>query len=113
MVKRVHVTLEDDIDGSVGDETITFSIDNAYYEIDLSEKNAAKFRDALALYVGHARKVARPDSASRKSAAASGASSTGPSAAEIRAWAVDAGYELSPRGRVPKEIRQAYTAAHS
>ncbi|NLT30722.1 MAG: Lsr2 family protein [Propionibacterium sp.] len=111
MVKRVHVSLEDDIDGSAGDETITFAIDNTTYEIDLSAANAAKLRDALALYIGHARKVTGKG-ARKPAASAPAAASTGPSAAEIRAWAIEAGHELSPRGRVPKEIREAYAAAH-
>ena len=46
--------LEDDIDGSVADETVTFALDGVTYEIDLNAKNAAALRDALAPYVGHA-----------------------------------------------------------
>ncbi|MGJ3508964.1 histone-like nucleoid-structuring protein Lsr2 [Enemella sp. A6] len=110
MVKRIHVSLEDDIDGSVAEETITFALDNTTYEIDLSADNAAKLRDALALYIGHARKVSARTP--RKSSAPAASSASGASAAEIRAWAIEAGHELSPRGRVPKEIREAYAAAH-
>ena len=52
MAQRVHIVLEDDLDGSAADETVTFGLDGANYEIDLSAKNAAKLRDALAPYVG-------------------------------------------------------------
>lgn len=108
MVQRIHVTLEDDIDGSLADETVKFALDGTNYEIDLSVANAKKLRDALAPFVGHARRV----TATRgRKAAATSADSASP--AEIREWAASAGFEISPRGRVPKEVREAYAAAHS
>ncbi len=48
MAQRVQVVLEDDLDGGKADETVTFGLDGTAYEIDLSKKNAAKLRDALA-----------------------------------------------------------------
>jgi hypothetical protein len=41
------VMLIDDLDQSEGAETIRYSVDGKEYEIDLSEKNAQRFRDAL------------------------------------------------------------------
>lgn len=106
MAQRVHVVLEDDLDGSTAEETVTFALDGGTYEIDLSSKNAAKLRDALATYVA----VARRSSArsSRRSTKRSG----GPSAAEIREWARANGYQVSERGRVSSDVRSAYEAAH-
>ncbi len=61
MATQTHVTLVDDIDGSVAVETIAFGLDGASYEIDLNDKNAKKLRDALANYVANGRQVgARP-----------------------------------------------------
>jgi len=40
--------LEDDLDGSEADETVTFALDGVSYEIDLNAKNAAALRDSLA-----------------------------------------------------------------
>ena len=34
------------------------------------------------------------------------------STSDIRAWAQEQGYEVSSRGRVSSEIREAYEAAH-
>ena len=31
---------------------------------------------------------------------------------KIRAWAIEQGYELSSRGRIPAELEQAYHDAH-
>lgn len=109
MAQRVNIILVDDIDGGDADETVTFGLDGSTYEIDLSSKNAAKLRDAVAPYVGYARKVAGRRGAGGRRAAGS---SNGPSAREIREWARANGWNLSDRGRVAAEVRQAYEAAH-
>ncbi|MFJ8026043.1 histone-like nucleoid-structuring protein Lsr2 [Streptomyces sp. NPDC096311] len=36
----------------------------------------------------------------------------GPSAGEVRAWARENGYEVNDRGRVPREIQDAFDASH-
>jgi hypothetical protein len=107
VAQRVHIVLEDDLDGSRADETVTFGLDGSTYEIDLSKKNAAKLRDALAAYVGVARRV--PGRGGRRSRGRSG---SGPSASQVRDWARSHGYEVSDRGRVPADVRAAYDAAN-
>ena len=107
MAQKVTITLVDDLDGSEGAETVSFGLDGTSYEIDLSEKNAAQLREALAGYVGHARKSGRA-----KGRAKSAATTSGPSARELRDWARSNGYEVSDRGRVPEEVRQAFEAAN-
>lgn len=41
------------------------------------------------------------------------AADAGPSNAEIRAWAAEAGVEVSPSGPIPKAVREQYDAAHA
>ncbi len=107
MAQRVHVVLEDDLDGSSADETVMFGLDGASFEIDLSSKNATKLRDALAKYVGAGRRTA---ARGRK---ASGRGRAGDSnASAVREWARANGYQVSDRGRVPADIKAAYEAAH-
>jgi len=106
VAQRVHVVLEDDLDGSAADETVMFGLDGANYEIDLSAKNAAKLRDALAKYVGVAR---RTSSRARRSG---GRGRSSGNAAAVREWARSNGYEVSDRGRVPADVKAAYDAAH-
>ena len=53
------VILVDDLDGSEGSQTVTYTVHGQEYEIDLSEKNAQKFRDALAPYIEKSRPVQR------------------------------------------------------
>src|SRR6478752_5219343 len=113
MAQRVNVVLVDDIDGSDADECVTFALDGVDYEIDLSEKHAGELRKALSLYVGHARRVGgRRKSGRRPSAPASSAANGEPSAADIRTWARENGWDVPERGRVSAEVREAYAAAN-
>ncbi len=112
MAERTYTVLEDDIDGGEADEKVLFGLDGAQYEIDLSEANAVKLREALAPYVAHARRSDRRASrGARVSAGRSGRKGAG-SAAEIRVWARENGWDVPERGRVSGEVREAYEAAH-
>ena len=59
MATLTTVTVVDDLDGSEAAESVEFALDGVAYEIDLSEDNAEKLRDALAGYVAGARRVDR------------------------------------------------------
>jgi hypothetical protein len=60
VAQRVEVVLVDDLDGGPADETVQFALDGVSYEIDLTEQNAQALRDAIATWVGHARRVRTP-----------------------------------------------------
>lgn len=107
MVQKVNIVLEDDIDGTPAEETVTFGLDGTTYEIDLNAANAAKLRDALGLYVGHARKVT---SSGPRRRATKTADTGGASAREIRDWARSNGHTVPERGRIPAEVRAAFEA---
>lgn len=110
MAQRVQVILEDDIDGGTAVETVTFGIDGSNYEIDLSKKNAAKLRDALAPYVGAGRRAGRSAAAGRRGARTAVRSDRERIQA-IREWARSNGYAVSDRGRIPATIVEAYDSA--
>ncbi|NUR06179.1 MAG: Lsr2 family protein [Nocardioidaceae bacterium] len=113
MAQRVNVVLVDDIDGSDAVETVSFALDGVDYEIDLNEKHADQLRKAFSLYVGHARRVGgRRRGGRRTTAAAATATANGASAADIRAWARENGWDVPERGRVSAEVREAFAAAH-
>jgi len=109
MAQKVEVLLIDDLDGKEANETITFGLDGSNYEIDLSTKNAGKLRDALATYVGAARKAGKTQARTGR-----GRSGTGSASADreqnqaIRDWAIRKGYEVAPRGRIRQEIVDEY-----
>ncbi len=111
MAQRVQVILEDDIDGGTAVETVTFGIDGNTYEIDLSKKNAARLRDALAPYIGSGRRAGRASSG-RRGAGRSSARSDRERIQAIREWARTNGHAVSDRGRIPATIVEAYEAAH-
>jgi hypothetical protein len=105
MTTRTTVRLTDDIDGgSAATQTVTFSLGSAAYEMDLSDKNAAKLQKALAPYIAAARKV-------RKGRATPSASAPSQDIRAIRAWAREHGYQVSERGRLPRDLVEAYNAA--
>lgn len=111
MAQQVNVVLVDDIDGSNAAETVSFSLDGVDYEIDLSGVHAGQLREAVAPYVGHARRRGgRRRGGRRTSSVAAGAG--GVSTADIRAWARESGWNVSERGRISAEVREAYAASH-
>ncbi|MCW2843564.1 MAG: hypothetical protein JWN22_1480 [Nocardioides sp.] len=88
---------------------MSFGLDGTSYEIDLNDKNAAKLREAISGYVGHARKVGSAKGRGRRAAASNDG---GHSAREIRDWARSNGMTVPDRGRVSAEVRSAFEAAH-
>ena len=105
MVQKVNIVLEDDIDGTPAEETVTFGLDGTTYEIDLNTANAAKLRDALGLYIGHGRKVTGASGSRRRPAKPA---ESGNSAREIRDWARSNGMTVPERGRIPADVRAAF-----
>ena len=107
MAKVTQVSLVDDVDGSVAAETVSFGLDRKQYELDLSDKNAKKLRDALAPFVASAR---RAGGGSRRA----GSGPTPPSTSHrerntaIREWAREHGFEVAERGRIPRNVLEAY-----
>jgi len=108
----------DDLDETEGAHPITFALDGHEYEIDLSEKNTQRLRDALEEFIKKARPVERPPvltlaptRPTRRQS--SGGSGTREDIGQIRAWAESKGLDVAPRGRIKKEIVEAYDAEHS
>ncbi|GAA1134028.1 Lsr2 family protein [Citricoccus alkalitolerans] len=97
MAQKAEIVLIDDLDGSRATETVLFGLDGRHYELDLSTANAKQLRKDLKAYVGAARVTAPP--APRRQAAV------------IRQWAQENGYEVSVRGRIHRDVIEAYNNA--
>ena len=108
MASKTVVELFDDLDGGRADETVRFALDGVEYEIDLSVTHAAKLRDMLAVYIGHAH---RPASRARRAVAEESRAKNGrngkaavPSSAdltaEIRRLASESAQKVSQAARV-------------
>ncbi len=111
MAQKVQVILVDDVDGGEADETVSFALDGIGYEIDVSATNAEAIREALAPFVGHARRVGGRATV-RGKVAKSRPAAERTDLSDVRAWARENGYQVSDRGRVSSEVRAAYEAAH-
>jgi hypothetical protein len=113
MAQQVLVQLVDDLDGTSSDDvtTVQFGLDGVTYEIDLSEDNAEQLRTSLAEFVDSARRAGRRLKRGTKPRS-TGAGSSG-EAGQIREWALENGYELSARGRIPSHVVEAYKQAQA
>lgn len=102
MAQKISVETIDDLDGtSSADTTVTYSVDGTNYEIDLSTANADKFRNELAVWIGHSRTVGKAAGRGRKV-------SGGEDLAAIRSWAQSQGIAVAMRGRVSGDIVKQY-----
>jgi hypothetical protein len=104
MAQRVVVTISDDLDGGAAAETVAFGLDGKSYEIDLSSTNADKLRTGLLPYVEAGRRRSRSGKTFRRTPVA-------PDPAAVRAWARSNGFEVPPRGRIPKKVYEAFSKA--
>ena len=107
MAQITEVRLVDDLDGGEAAESVAFSIDSKFYEIDLGEKNASALRDAIAPFVGSARRAGGAPAVTRPKASARSGRPREQTAA-IREWANANGHEVSARGRIPSAVLAAY-----
>ncbi|MBO0984913.1 Lsr2 family protein [Rathayibacter sp. SD072] len=107
------LTLIDDLDGSPIESdggTVTFSIDGANYEIDLSAENTAELRRVFEKYVDAGRRVRRDGNAGASTP--SRAKSDPERLKAIREWAAKNGHNVSDRGRISADVQKAYDDAH-
>ena len=119
MAQRTIVQLVSDLSGDemqAGEgRTVEFAVDGASYTIDLTDKEAAGFDKALAMYIESATKTGG-GAGGRKRSSSSARSGSGRSKdelANIRAWAQSNGHKVSERGRIKQDILDAYHAANS
>jgi hypothetical protein len=111
MARTTITQITDDIDGSKDAEEVAFSFMGTDYTIDLAKKNRAAFEKAMKPYIDAGTRVsrrARPGSRPKKSATKT---SNAADVKGVRAWAIENGYEISTRGRVPRAVVEAYKNA--
>ncbi|MFC9839680.1 Lsr2 family protein [Rhodococcus sp. NPDC127530] len=115
MARKVVVELTDDIDGTMfgeDGETISYAVDGVEYQIDLKDEHAKELRETFEYYIAHSTRLGgRKHRADRQVNPAAAKRPSGETK-KIRAWAIEQGYELSSRGRLPTEVEQAFHDAH-
>ena len=109
MAKKTHVILVSDISGEEiadGGRTVHFTWKNTPYTIDLTDKEAERFEEAIQPYLDAATKVGRRS----RGRGSSGSGKRDNKA--IRGWANANGHNVGDRGRIPASIVEEYEAAH-
>lgn len=109
MASHTITKLTDDLDGSDATQTVHFGYAGASYAIDLNDKNAKKLSDALAPYIGAARK----SGGARKSSGGGATGRTDKAQTQaMRQWLREKGHQVSERGRISKELKDLYNSGH-
>lgn len=111
--KVLTIRVSDLSDEELGEDgqTIHFSVGSDAYVMDLSDKEAGKFYDALKPYMDAATKTSGRGVRKSSTRASSGSGRSKEELAKIRAWAQQNGHEVSERGRIKQEVLDAYDAA--
>jgi hypothetical protein len=97
MAQKIQTVLIDDLSGEPAAETVQIGLDGRHFELDLTKDHAHQLRAELKAYVQRGRPVAPPQPKRN--------------AARIRAWAKQNGYEVSDRGRIHRDVIEAYRKA--
>jgi hypothetical protein len=116
MAQETTVRFIDDLDGSDAEGTIEFGLEGKTYEIDLSTENTERLRGALVDFIAAGRRVTRtkPGRGPKSSASRSGGSGSDREANQaIREWARENGHQVNERGRIPREVIDAYHEANA
>jgi Lsr2 len=106
MAKTVSVVVTDDLDGSPDAETVAFAFNGQGYEIDLGQKNLAKFEKSLRPFIDAGRRAPQ-----RRTTRAVRGSAARIDRAAVRSWAASQGIKVSERGRISADVLRQYEAA--
>jgi hypothetical protein len=114
VAQQTILELVDDLDGEPAEETVAFALDGVEFAIDLSAANAARLRDTLAEFVGHARRTGGRKARGRVATNGSGNGSGNgkPDTQAVREWARSQGETVADRGRVPQALVMRFQEAH-
>lgn len=113
MKKTKTITvIEDDLDGGEAAETIKLGLNDDIYEIDLNERNAAQLREDIGKYLKSGRKLNGRPKSKAKSTRKRSTTKAGPTARDVRAWALEAGIRVPAHGRIPGDVMEAYRTNH-
>ena len=111
-------TFTDDLDGKPIDpgfeHRVTFSYQGANYQIDLRPTNADKLEAAFAPFIQSAQQLGatKKNGATQQPAKKAVVSRSPEQLQAIRDWANNNGYEVSSRGRIKKQIIEAFDVSH-
>lgn len=106
----------DEFDGITDARVVEFSIDGAFYEIDLSDANKEQLFKDLSRYIDAARRRDVKKSATPKKTPPRAYKPAVERTADndaIRDWAKRTGRKVSDRGRIPRDVVDAFNSEHA
>ena len=110
MAQKVTTVLVDDFDNTPIEDgeggTVSFSLDGAFYEIDLNADNSSKLHDVLLPYIAKARRSGRKPNLTRPAS-----KNSKEDLSSARAWLRAQGHEISDRGRIAAALMDEYRAS--
>jgi hypothetical protein len=121
MAKEIITRLIDDITNQAVEdgegESIQFGVNGVAYEIDLNDKNAAKFHETMKFYIDHSSRVevhsSAPAHAPQRRAASKSVKSDPQQLAAMRTWLREQGHAVSDRGRIAQSLQDIYNTANN
>ena len=111
MAQKITYDLVDDLDGGKAVETVTFSIDDQTYEIDLGKRNADRLRGVFAPYVAAGRRMVHTRGRGRPKLVVQRRVDVAADPRAVRAWARANRVTVPERGRIPTSVIEQYRAA--
>jgi hypothetical protein len=122
MTRQQITIVSDDMTGEEGAEAVTFALDGIAYQIDLIAANHSKLTAALAPFISCARRIGKYGASPFPTTVATVRGAKGVTVhkegrndpayvGRVKAWAAENGHHVASRGRVPKTVIEAYTAA--
>ncbi|GAB3563360.1 Lsr2 dimerization domain-containing protein [Spelaeicoccus albus] len=100
--------VESDLSGAADAMETRLGYADTWYVVDLTKQEQQKLEAVLEPYLGSGRRALAKDTARKREVP----ETTSQERDEIRAWAVEQGFALADRGRIPKKIMAAYDRAH-
>lgn len=112
----IRQVIESDISGKGNAETVTFSIGDRFFEVDLTEDEKAAFQKTLQTYIELGREAEPQQLVGTHPTPRPGTTvmpdTTAKERKKIRAWAQANGHEVAPKGKIPTDLIQMYDDAH-
>lgn len=104
----IRNVIESDISGKPDAATVTFGLDNTWFEIDLTDEERKELQSTLERYLSKGRKASPKGQKKRI------VPETTPEEREkIRAWGRDNGFNPPDFGRLTNKLQKAYDEAHN
>jgi hypothetical protein len=121
MGQKIILTCDLHNDNTEAVDTLRFTVGGETLEVELCEKHLREFNDKVAPFVDAARPAdgkgrapadkKRATAARRRAARGRRPAGRNVDSGAVRAWAREAGYDISDRGRIPGAVLEAFRSA--